>query len=573
MNPSQHPHPDMTTFEQLAKMHLMVQVSSETPIQWIYAVDDAWFHPVGWALEVAVLDKQRNPVFEAAPPLFPNLRGSLVVGTGKVALHSIPSRENNGRQRTGQGQTLTPQQQLASALQSKHPDAFTAKSLVEFIQLQHKESFDYGLCFCTFEYFQENIAAINRPQNAVFLDIRHALADARNKVGNGTQDQGNLADAWSKLLKATNLFFTSGKAFDNFEMSKLGWYLHYALKFNRIASGAPGSRCEVQDNHILIISSAINPQAGTPSGPGVMSEYTQVQTEIWEALKAASNTEGITPDRFTFSPIPKGDKLETGLAIFNNSYKDAANWEVTRTLLLEDMMLLWNKAQEGHHSHTNFSLVIDELRCYRWVGPLNANDNGLRGIHYCSKVNNINEHTEQLTAKSLFAFLRMASPMACSQMTLPTECNDWELRAFTNPCLSALIGIGDLIRELSRVEGHANRSLPSVSLEAGNDSCGPVVVVKINTAAAEAMEAIAAGNYTGRKGTTHDAMHRLVFGSVVLLHHLSRHYAGLDALNNKRNDENVTRKCHMETNCCSNIWGTHIKRDGDYICAVFYKSN
>lgn len=395
-----------SAFDSLSDLHCKIIVSkNDLPFQWIYAVDDAWFHPAGWTLQI----KDDKNHLQEAKPLFSSGEWSkevFEVGAQKIKEPSEGggfSSQNNPRLAAKyQAVELTQAGSLDALLKvvcnPSHLDAYTARELIKFIQKRHAEGLNYGLCFCTFEYFWTNIAAIDQPQNAVFFDIRHALADSSNLVNKKTE-QESLREAWKVALEATDLFADgTGNPLVNFDMTRLGWYLHYALKFGKIGSkGAP--RCDLHDNHIQIISSAINPDkgsdsgdqstaaSGTSRGPGVMSEYTEVQTAIWNAMefkrKGGGSIDDITPDRFTFSPIPKGIALETGLAIFNNSFKDAGNWSGTQKSLFHDATALWTEAHScGHPTKLpsdlmtrewwpeNQDLALQPIKdCFQYVAP------------------------------------------------------------------------------------------------------------------------------------------------------------------------------------------------------------
>lgn len=393
------PPPMKTAFDSLAEMCCKIVVSTrDSPFQWIYAVDDAWFHPEGWTLKIkeGETQKEARPLFgsewsgenpvEVGTTMIqaPQGSGVQVVPAPKVD-PSLPLPVAPASAAPARPGSLDALKEIV--FNSGHGDANTARNLIRFIQERHAEGLNYGLCFCTFEYFWKNIAAIDQPQNAVFFDIRHALADGNNTI-NGNGLQGDLRDDWNKKLDATGLFAqSSGDKLGNYEMTRLGWYLHYSLKFGRIDPAGTAARCEVQDNHIQIISSAINPdrerkkstaEEGSPPtppstaagvtgrGPGVMSEYTEVQRAIWNALSNESGGPvalgGITPDRFTFSPIPKDDALETGLAIFNNSFKNAADWNAIKKLLLDDMQRVYSTTTNGNGHFNN----ADDANGFPW---------------------------------------------------------------------------------------------------------------------------------------------------------------------------------------------------------------
>ena len=374
-----------TAFELLSDLHCKVIVAKDDPpFQWIYAVDDAWFHPANWTLQIKEGEK-----LQEVKPLFTS--GNWSKEPIQVGAEVIQKPENAGNLAAAPNprsvETTTPPPELPPepgsfaalikvVFNTSHGDAYTARELIKFIQKRHAEGLNYGLCFCTFEYFWENIEVIDQPQNAVFFDIRHALANQTNTVNN-RDAQAALLTKWNQMLDNSLLFASdAGKPLGNYDMSRLGWYLHYALKFGKIG-GKGASRCELLDNHIQIISSAINPDKRdgseslptgiTSRGPGVMNEYTEVQTAIWNAKRTSSDSiDDIKPDRFTFSPIPKGDALETGLKIFNNSFKEAGTWEGVQKLLFHDAGVQWtNNGQWGHKP-------IEGLKWTHWYSDTEA---------------------------------------------------------------------------------------------------------------------------------------------------------------------------------------------------------
>jgi len=396
-------------FVKLAEMHCRIVVDKkDQPFQWIYAVDDAWFHPANWKLQIKIKVGEKE-MLSPAPPLFSDEWSGKTTEIDQQVLDEkvvAPAAQEGELDQPQVRAALAqpPQPGTRDALipilnNSGHRDSYTAKKLATFIQERYREGLNYGLCFCSFEYLWENMEQIDQPQNAVFFDIRHALANPSNTL-NGADLSQFAEKAWSAKLLETGIFAdNTGDPLSSYDMKRLGWYLHYALKFGRI--GANGSsRCEVQDNHIQIISSAINPgkiddkeeqkgskggshevasQQPTSSGtrtppvrpdgdPGVMSEYTIVQTEIWNAMLARKkdneSIDHITPDRFTFSPIPKAEALDTGLEIFNNSFRTAGKWDFVQRALFEDAESLW--CHHGSCGHPNGDDTCKSLKCSDW---------------------------------------------------------------------------------------------------------------------------------------------------------------------------------------------------------------
>lgn len=338
-----------TPFESFQSLFLKVIATKDAkPFQWIYAVDDAWLHPDKWSL--TLMDKKCLPVF-------PSSLGT-EVDVDNSDLKKALDANGGGAD-----------------------DTETARLLIEFVQKRQLEGLNYGICFCSFEYFWHHINEINEPQNAVFFDLRHQMA-ANGQVNNEDKMAGLLRDAWADKLASCSLLGDSG-----FEMSMLGWYLHYALKFSCVNSM---SFRHIANNHILIISSAISPRSddqlddpGTPRN--AISQYLQIQEAIWRNLTPQGRTDQDTaedktlgrlkPEDFTFSPLPKNFGpgqiyFQTGLLIFNNSFKTAGQWDKIHELFIHDINMVYAAptaiAECGHFG--SGSGVSEYLAKFKWRG-------------------------------------------------------------------------------------------------------------------------------------------------------------------------------------------------------------
>jgi len=314
----------MSTFNQLANCYLKVcNDPLKQPFQWIYVVDDAWF-----GLD-AVTDF--TPIFERS-------------GESPVKVTaSIPWKEQAASTGTTTTSILSSAGAATSSNASAQNDRLTAEKLMEFIKEWLNDSCDYGLCFCSFEYFWHHISEINQPQNAVFFDLRHQLAAA---------DATGLLTEWTEKVKAIEFVddASAGKA------DILGWILHFSFKFGKIP-GAP--RCNIANDHFLIISSAIS---ASGRDRDAIAQYLGMQQVIFEKLKQDSVLKAKTkPSFFTFAPLPKnfaaGDtSFETGLAIFHNSFRNQAQWSGengVRNLIMNDLSLFWTAENQWGHPTTN----------------------------------------------------------------------------------------------------------------------------------------------------------------------------------------------------------------------------
>jgi hypothetical protein len=321
------------------------------PFQWIYAVDDAWLHPQGMPQPNAL----NNPVFDHSgdmtPAEFDQRFKSLHDQTKLAAVSDDVLSADGALPQTQKNQPLV--------------DGTVAKSLISFATDRARlQGDDYGVCFCSFEYFFEHFQKIiNQPQNAVLFDINHALR-AIDK---------DLESEWIRNIKGFKLF-TEVES----EINLHGWILHFAMKLGLIHE----SRCKVSPNHILIVSSALygssddSPLSGATSSKDAFRQYKAVQTAMLNALKSDTT---LVPDAkvidFGFSPLSKttdsaedsAELIGLGLRIFDRTFKKSGNWTGVQRIMFNDANILWTLQHKFGHP----SCVPQELSQNNWI---NADD-------------------------------------------------------------------------------------------------------------------------------------------------------------------------------------------------------
>jgi hypothetical protein len=350
MSSSEQEDEETDMMRELSRLHLRIRLEGTDPFPWIYAVDDSWIHPARIKVsgQTAVFQSHNTtgiPYSEVSVPK--NFLDEEAHGgddEGEFVSGATTSTDLNGGG--------NPCEWLRSQLGNgggAPTDSPTARELIAFLI---REEGAFGLCFCSFEYFWANIAEINRPQNAVFFDLRHQLAAE-------LPTEHKIAETWQKRLKR---FFPNNSG----QMSRLGWMLHYALKFSEIRSQ---SRCEIDFEHLLIISSAIAPSKGmratTPATPptegskeeeerDAIGEVLDVQGEIFEGLANDGSAAGesgtkspkVTPAMFSWAPLPKrsgADQaiLRFGLKVFHNSFSKTGSWGAVKKSIYHDLRALW----------------------------------------------------------------------------------------------------------------------------------------------------------------------------------------------------------------------------------------
>lgn len=344
------------TFENLAKLAVKAcNDPTKSPVQWIYAVDDAWLHS-GFSDN----DKQRSPVFDNAILCGNGLETKKVaevksaLEVKRTALKEAPKTEGSA-DAFGNTETMP-------ASEADSGDLNTAIALLEFVT-KHVE-LNYGVCFCTFEFFWTQIETINDFKNAVLFDIRHQLAIADTSSG--------LTKAWDDKLQATGIFGMLQNENEQpnavVDLQILGFQIYFAYKLGRILGAETRN---INPNHLAILSSNLFENVGNREG--ALQSFLNLQKTIWTAIATQPNSRGtFTPLDFTFVPLPKHQDqglFNTGLDILHNSLRRAASWTFKSSCLLSDMESLWVSSEEdekwGHVADGD--ATAKTLKCSGWL--------------------------------------------------------------------------------------------------------------------------------------------------------------------------------------------------------------
>ena len=403
-------------------------------------MDDSWFWPSNWSLTLADT---------ATQAVIPESLAGEIIPVGNTAFTTVIRPA--ARQAGGPTRDFSEVEDRSSSLsilresltKKNTDDAMTAIKLIRFIQKRFDAGMNYGLCLCSFEYFWMNVESIDLPHNAVFFDLSHTLAESGTPgLGNG---ELGLKSTWKTLLEGCGLFTTEN---DNYDMKRLGWYLHYALKFGRAGSrdrsGLPRCQSRISFDHILIISSAIAGDA--VKGRDAIGEYLQIQNAIWTTL--GENSKGVRPGHFTFAPLPKvftDERFTTALNIFSNSFSHAASWEEKVTMLKEDMLWLWKKREWGHLRGTdNRENLLRHLKWSDWIAPVENDDfcKDLCGLYHLDERDCLS-----ITGATLCDFFRYSIPRCEAVVN-----GRWNIRYFVpcRPGIAVLIGMVLFFDQLSK---------------------------------------------------------------------------------------------------------------------------
>jgi hypothetical protein len=420
------------------------------PAQWIYAVDDAWLH-------FGCDGLNEGSLFENIATTASSASSPINIGDAKIILaREITAIQSSTPSLSGSTQ--------ASFNDKKHPDQIPAETLLDFIS-QHPDQ-NYGICFCTFEYFWEHVETINHPQNAVFFDIRHQLMESDHNSDLKTQ--------WGKALAAT-------KVFPKPEWNSLGIQIYFAFKLG-LHPKAP--ECKIDHNHLLILSSNLfgseseNGKTDKDRANSLLS-FSAIQTAIWkiaaEVRKAITEGKNGDPklagllDRkgtdYTFIPMPKhklDDLFETALAIFHNSFRKAAGWDFKLERLRLDMDSLWKNPNYhenwGHIGAT--SSKLNELKSSSWL-PSDANIRyeDVRGVYLAQwRI----EHG--IFVKTFDDFLRHATDFGTVDFeSFPEGLANARLELPTRPGLLAMLAMADFLRALAEAKTGEGQKQPKVS--------------------------------------------------------------------------------------------------------------
>lgn len=447
------------TFDALSKLALRVCVDpGKHPSQWIYTVDDAWLHNGCAGLDEGPLFKQ-TPCYDTGQPLV------IDVSTAKsyFKLDTATAKGDSPDLLVSAGVTDD----------RPHPDSVPAETLLDFIS-EHSDR-NYGICFCTFEFFWENVKSINLPQNAVFFDIRHKLMDKDNK--------SDLKEKWGERLSETKVFVTP-------KWDALGIQIYFAFK---LGLHGQATQCKVDHNHLLILSSNLfgnesengrekdeNGKTGEDRANALLS-FSAIQTEIWK--KAAevkrSMARGEDGDRklaglldrkgteYTFIPMPKhrtDGLFETALAILHNSFREAADWKFKMERLRHDMESLWSDPRPheewGHVGPTSAKLT--ELKSCDWLPPEMSNrQQDVRGAYL------VQWRIESgVLIKTFDDFLRHAVDFGSVNFSpLHDDLGKRRIELPTRPGILFMLSIAEFVRALAEKQPDKGQVTPNIDWE------------------------------------------------------------------------------------------------------------
>jgi hypothetical protein len=322
------------------------------PLQWIYLVDDAWFHPPGISGNKGTGSEKLND------PIFNEINHDV-----QQWATLLPVLQGKAKSLTPE---LTDHEELGvDPVESVKPfnDAEIALLIGEIAVARN-----YGVCFCSFEYFWTHFESeINRHHNAVFFDINHALRPA----------SVDLQNKWATELGKVGLF-SSGLI----SQSLLhGWLLHYAMKLG--SKLIP--RRKMSASHVLLISSNFSSTGSPSGGRDAASQFGTVTLDIWNNLfKEGNNIEAFVPlgrmEDFGFVPFQKvasstdekASMIQKGFEFFDRSFRKEGRWLTIRSLLEHDLVLARSRAKDNtgsriHFEHSNEDVKGELLWC-SWIG-------------------------------------------------------------------------------------------------------------------------------------------------------------------------------------------------------------
>lgn len=447
-----------------AKLHLKVCSNPEKPpFQWIYAVDDAWFHPEGIDFKKieSEFKRKQNDTTGKSVPFNPAIFGSIQanhVASGVILNELKPDNVQNTTEQTDDESEVDSE---ADAVDTK-PDAEkmndreVAVRLIEFIEEEDRKG-TYGICFCSFEYFWDNYADINESQNAVFFDINHAFR--------GLDSFGELNQKWEEELKQLGLFNDDICATTTLH----GWLLHYAVKLGQLEDNG---KTNIIADHILIISSAIAGDTSLQQTKDAFSQYSTVQLSIWQNLDKLRNDFRMTD--FGFSPLPKivhtlhdnGTLLDSGLGIFDKTFALQGNWKQQRKAMLQDLLEVWRNHDWGHFDKQPKSRTDLTLRYDSWIED---GDDYKRDIRGCCLFIDNRDQDKEIRINSLKAILQAAAKRI--GVDVEDNCNG-HLQTHVNlpmrPGVTFIIALIDLLESLANTENKNGRTKPEL-IFAAND--------------------------------------------------------------------------------------------------------
>lgn len=451
-------------YDNLAALALRVCAdATKPPSQWIYAVDDAWLHHGNGEMQ---------PLF-GVPNGKQNWENVISISDAEAKMpKAAPAATNGGG--NAYGATTS-----APIHANEHADKVPAKTLLEFITSHLHQN--YGVCFCTFEYFWQNAKDINQAHNAVFFDIRHQLMAADTK--------SDLKTKWKDALSKTGVF-------DNPDATSLGIQVYFAFKLGLHPEAV---ECRIDHNHLLILSSNLfgsereNGKTDNDRANALLS-FSAIQTAIWkkaaaarEALKTGNGADSKLAclleregTDYTFIPMPKhkSDGLfETALEIFHNSFRNAASFDSKLAALWHDMELAWRNYDWGHFLNTNgtYQHQSAPLHSFSWLlGNEDEKQAALRGIYHAAWKE---EKASAISVRSLTEFLKWHCEPNSVTFTPFTEQNGSVTSISLPTCPGILFALAMVcfLRQLATQKQNENRATPEVSWKRDAD----VVTVSI----------------------------------------------------------------------------------------------
>lgn len=331
------------------------------PFQWIYLVDDAWFHPP------EISGRNGTESGKLNDPIFDKIHEN--VQPWAALLPALKGKAQSLTSESGENEELG-----VDPIESVKPfnDAEIALLIGEMAVARN-----YGVCFCSFEYFWTHFESeINRHHNAVFFDINHALRPASVELQNKWAAELGKVGLFSPTLISQSLLH--------------GWLLHYAMKLG--SELLP--RRKMSASHVLLISSNFSSIGGSSGGRDAASQFGTVTLDIWNNLfKKGSEIEALVPlgrmEDFGFVPFQKvasstdekASMIQKGFEFFDRSFCKEGKWSTIRSLLEHDLNFARTHAPDNtrtriHFDHRHESIKGNLLWC-SWIGNEWCRDLGM----------------------------------------------------------------------------------------------------------------------------------------------------------------------------------------------------
>jgi hypothetical protein len=539
------------------------------PIQWIFMVDDAWFHPSAIQFETLKdeFDTYNNGIPFNQPIFKDKARGKILSWKCRSVVFNQKAESTATVEQTNEQS-----QEELGAVQQSPSKPFNDQQIAELVG-QLATDRGYGICFCSFEYFWTHYnTKINIPYHAVFFDINHALR--------GLPSCKELDTKWKEELNKTN--FYGDTTINNHGIH--GWLLHYAIKLGC----EPLLRTAVSASHILLVSSNFAEQggSGTPNGDkNPATQFGTVTLDMWTKLFTPGSSLALPPEAcmadFGFSPFQKvaqstdtkAEMLKNGFKFFDRTFSKAASWEHFRKALLEDMLLIW-KDPRCLMGHDACKADKSKLRAIAWIETKDR-DEQLAGAHH---LHNDAARKCPVTANSLLAFLKQA--LLLPDLALPEGTEEWTLLYPTSPGVAYLIGIADLYDTMCVLK--ENRSKPEVKLEIEGTNGSEMLCVRFYIPQSDVpiLQTIAGKEDKIKEDKSGGAIQRLMHKAKVLLHHFKNgELNGIQChkMSCQTNPCQCTNCTEVLNNCCCNKQALVTFRENGneqgYISMAFNKRN